>query len=468
MMEKIRIPETFAAITEKISRTAEENNFEAYAVGGFVRDLFLGRQPKDLDIMVEDKKDKNNALAGIKFSKILAKEYSLNDPVVFERFGTSKLFIEAEEVEFIMPRKEYYDESSRNPDTEIGSLEQDALRRDFTVNALFLRLSDMEVLDLTKRGLEDIKNKIIRVTDPQNADVIFNQDPLRILRAVRQKLQLAFDIEPATFEAMKKASPRICIVAPERIRDEINKILTEKKPSPAFYMMKETGLLAEIFPEIERLSAVKQPSKYHDDNVFEHTLKVLDRTAPDLILRMSALLHDSGKFDAFKQEDEKISFHGHENNSALIAENILKRLHYPKEFSGKIVNTIKNHMQPKNYSSVWKDSAVRRFAASCGDDMDYVLELAKADFGKDRSGEKIFEFISRIDSLKNRKLLYPKEELISGGELMAYFGLTQGQWIKKAKEAIYEAQLDKPEMTKDEAFGVVKEMLNNLLNNSEK
>ena len=213
-MEKIQIPEKFIGIMDKISQTAQENSFETYAVGGFVRDIFLKRQPKDLDIMVEDKKNKNNATAGIRFSEILSAKYALGKPVTFERFGTSKLFIDGEEVEFVMPRKEYYTDNSRNPDTEIGSLEQDALRRDFTVNALFLRLSDMEVLDLTKKGLEDIKNKTIRVTDQANADIIFNQDPLRILRAVRQKLQLGFDIEYITFEAMKKASGRIHIVAP--------------------------------------------------------------------------------------------------------------------------------------------------------------------------------------------------------------------------------------------------------------
>ncbi|MCL1971838.1 MAG: CCA tRNA nucleotidyltransferase [Endomicrobia bacterium] len=460
-MDKIKIPEKFIAIIDKISRTSEENNFETYAVGGFVRDLFLDRQPKDLDIMVEDKKNRDNAAAGIKFSEILASKYSLKNPVVFEKFGTSKLFIEGEEVEFIMPRKEYYDENSRNPDTEIGSLQQDALRRDFTVNALFLRLSDMEVLDLTKKGLADIKDKIIRVTDPPNADIIFNQDPLRILRAVRQKLQLGFDIEPVTFEAMKKASCRIRIVAPERIREEINKILTENAPSGAFKMMDDINLLEEILPEISRLKNLKQPSKYHDDDVFTHTLKVADRTNTDLILRMSALLHDTGKFAAFKQEGEKITFYGHENNSALIAGEILKRLRYPKEFSRKVINIIKNHMHPKNYSSVWKDSAIRRFAASCAEETDYVMELAKADFGKDKPDEKVFELINRIDFLRNTSMLYPKEELISGSELMAYFGLTQGEWIKKAKETVREAQMDNPEMTKDAAFMLVKEMLNN-------
>lgn len=459
-MEKMNIPENYTGIIDKISRTAKENRFETYAVGGFVRDLFLGRMPKDLDIMVEDKKNPDNALAGIEFSKIFAEKYELSVPVVFEKFGTSKLFIEGEEVEFIMPRKEYYEGNSRNPDTEIGSLEQDALRRDFTVNALFLRLSDMTVLDLTQKGIEDINKKIIRVTDPQSADIIFAQDPLRILRAVRQKLQLGFQIEDGTYEAMKNASSRVHIIAPERIREEINKILVENSPSAAFYMMKEIGLLSEIFPELEKLSGLKQPAKYHDDDVFVHTLKVLDRTSQDLIIRMAALLHDTGKTKAFKDEDGKISFHGHEQYSAEIAESVLKRLHYPKEFSRKVVNIIKNHMYPKQYTDEWKDSAVRRFADSCGDELDYVLEIAEADYGKEKPGNKIFEFIERINSLKNRGLLYPKQELLTGKDLMEYFGLTRGEWIKKAKESVLAAQLENPAMTKDEALLLVKEMLN--------
>ncbi|MDR2427126.1 MAG: CCA tRNA nucleotidyltransferase [Endomicrobium sp.] len=459
-MNEVKIPEQFLSIIDKVSDTAKKNEFETYAVGGFVRDLFLNRQPKDLDIMVEDKKDEDNAFAGIEFSKILAKKYDLMCPVVFERFGTSKLFIDGEEVEFIMPRKEYYDKNSRNPDTKIGSLQQDALRRDFTVNALFLRLSDMQILDLTTKGVQDIKEKIIRVTDPYNAELIFAQDPLRILRAIRQKLQLGFEIEEITFKAMQSSSSRISIVAAERIRDEINKILIEDSPSSAFCIMKEIGLLSEIFPEIERLDGLKQPLKYHDSDVLEHTYKVLDKTNADLILRMSALLHDCGKFSVFKSDGEKISFHGHESYGAEIAAEILKRLHYPKEFSARVVNIIKNHMYPKHYTPQWKDGAIRRFAKVCGEEIDYVIELSQADFGRENARVKIFEFIERINILKKKNLLYPRVELLNGKDLMEYFGLTQGEWIKKAKEYIMSAQLDNPQMTKDEAFILVKEMLN--------
>ncbi len=460
-MKDIKIPPKYVPITDKIAACAKEGGFSAYAVGGFVRDLIIGRQPKDLDIMVEPlNAAENSAMAGINLSKMISKKYGLREPVVFERFGTSKLFIDGEEVEFVMPRKEYYEDDSRNPDTALGTLEQDALRRDFTVNALFLRLSDMRVLDLTGKGADDLINKIIRVTDPENAEVIFRQDPLRILRAVRQNLQLGFEIEKGTFEAMKANAKRIDIVSPERIRDEINKILTEPEPSKAILLMDKADILNEIFSEIYRLKGLKQPEKYHDFDVFTHTLKVLDRTDNSLVLRMAALLHDTGKYEAAKVKDGKISFHGHELMSAKIADNILTRLKYPKDFTASVKNIIKNHMYPKMYDSVWSDSAVRRFADSCGKELWLVMAIAEADFGKNAPDDKVYELKRRIKDLENKGLLYPANELLSGQELMEYFNLPQGAWIKDAKGKIADLRFDNPLLSKEEAFAIVKEMLN--------
>ncbi|AKL97381.1 CCA tRNA nucleotidyltransferase [Endomicrobium proavitum] len=457
---KTKIPNKFMSIIEKIAVTAKESGFEAYAVGGFVRDIFISREPKDLDIMAQSANVSDNSrLDGVNFSKIIAKKYNLHEPVIFERFGTSKLLIDNEEVEFVMPRKEYYDDNSRNPDTEIGSLQQDALRRDFTINALFLRLNDMEVLDLTGKGLEDLKNKIIRVTDPESAELIFAQDPLRTLRAVRQSLQLNFEIEPDTYKAMKTTAGRISIVAPERIRDEINKILIEKNPSVAFEMADDINLLKNIFPEIERLKNLQQPEKYHSDDVFTHTMKVLNRVPPELVLRTAALLHDIGKFAACKNENGKITFYGHELESVKLAENILKRLKYSKDFTTQVLLVIKNHMYPKMYTAQWSDAAIRRFARACGENLNLVLELSKADYGKDKSDDKLEELIKRIDDLKNKNILYVTKELLSGDELKKYFNLPDGKWISQAKEKITELQLETPTLTKEEAFEAIKKIL---------
>ncbi|MDR3048377.1 MAG: CCA tRNA nucleotidyltransferase [Elusimicrobiota bacterium] len=480
-MMKTQIPKKFKPIIEKISQTAFENGFETYIVGGFVRDLFLDRQPYDLDIMVEDKtirhcgqdlqspttdeiiglarNDDSEKDAGIRFAQILAKKYKTIQPVLFKRFGTAKLIIDDEDVEFVMPRKEYYSDDSRNPDTELGTIEQDALRRDFTVNALFLRLSDMQVLDLTKKGFDDIKNKIIRVSDPAAAEFIFAQDPLRILRGVRQSLQLGFTIEPSTFDAMRKTAARIDIVSPERIRDEIDKMLLCANPSKAFEILDKISLLQIIFPDIKKLQGLKQPPKYHFYDVYEHTMKVLDRTAPFLPLRMSALMHDAGKLQTNKEIDGRISFYGHEEYSAQIAKKVLKDLKYSKEFIAQVSNIVKNHMRVHSYDAVWTDSAIRRLVIACADNLDLTISLAKADYGKTESNPRIKDLQERINHLKTENKLYPKPDLIGGQELMERFKIKQGKIIGKIKTAILDASIENPNLTKKEALEIAEKMI---------
>lgn len=458
-IKNILTTQRYKSIIDKISVTAKESGFDVYIVGGFIRDLLIKREPKDLDIMVCGGKDNaGGKSAGINFSKILAKKYKLNNPVVFERFGTSKLSIDGEEVEFVMPRKEYYSTDSRNPDTRPASLEHDALRRDFTINALFLRLSNMEILDFTSQGASDIRNKIIRVADPLNAEIIFKQDPLRILRAVRQSIQLGFDIEPETYNAMKISAARIKIVSPERVRDEINKILAEKNPSKALKIMDEINLLFEILPEVARLKNLEQPAKYHADDAFTHTLKVLDRIKrDDIILKMAALLHDTGKYATYKKDSGKICFYGHDVKSAKEAEIILKRLRYSKEFIQKTVSVIRNHMYPKMYSDGWTDGAVRRFAKKCGGELDLIMEISKADYGRDSSDAKLVKLKKRIEDLKLNNTLYPKQELLTGRDMMHILNKSPGKWIREAKNKIEEMQLENPKLTKEEAIKTIRE-----------
>jgi len=386
---QIKTPEKFLSAIEKIKTAASENKFEVYAVGGFVRDIILGREPYDLDIMAQKiNSSQDGKFDAINLSKLIAEKYGLSAPVVFEKFGTSKLIIDGEEVEFVMPRKEYYAEDSRNPDTELGSLEQDALRRDFTVNALFLRLGDDKVLDLTGLGFKDLKDKVLRVTDPENADIIFSQDPLRILRAVRQSLQLGFEIEPDTYKAMQNNALRISIVSPERVRDELNKILLEKKPSQAFKMLDDIGLLKEIPPQ---------------------DFEVLDKVPADLVLRLAAL---------------------------NISREILNNLKYPKDMISAVCAAIDAAKASKNYSKSWTDADIRRFVKEYGDNFYFIPK----------------ELSERIEKLKAKNMLCPKEELISGQELIDYFKKPAGQWVGKAKAEISEMQIENPRITKAEAL----------------
>jgi tRNA nucleotidyltransferase/poly(A) polymerase len=461
-MNNINIPKRYRSIIEKISVVAKANSFDAYIVGGFVRDLVINREPKDLDIMVCSKDDTQNGyLSGINFSKILANKYKFNKPIIFEKFGTAKLFVGSEEIEFVMPRKEYYDSNSRNPSTQLASLKHDAFRRDFTINSLFLRLSDMKILDLTSDGLADIKNKIIRVTDQSNSRIIFDQDPLRILRAVRQSLQLGFNIESKTYNAMKVSAQRIKIVSHERIRNELDKILVEEKSSKAFIIMSEINLLTEILPEVARLKNLKQSLKYHADDQFIHTLKVLDRTRNDIILRMAALLHDIGNHTTYKKDTGEISFYRHGIESAKKAKAILKKFRYSKEFIKKTVSIIEKHTYPKMYSKNWTDGAIRRFVRRCDNELDLIMEISKADFGKDKCDEKLVELNYRIKNLKSKNMLYLKPELLSGSELMTAFNKSAGKWIQTTKNKIEELWIENPNLTKNEAIEAIKEeMLN--------
>jgi tRNA nucleotidyltransferase/poly(A) polymerase len=462
-MKNIVIPDKYKSIIDKITITAQEHNFDVYIVGGFIRDIILNRESKDLDIMVCLKKndtDKNKRLAGINFSRILSKKYNLSNPVIFERFGTAKLFIDNEEVEFVMPRKEYYNLNSRNPNTQVTSLQQDALRRDFTINALFLKLNDNTILDFTSNGLSDIEKKIIRVTDTQNAKLIFEQDPLRILRAIRQHLQLNFTIDQDTYNAMKLSSKRIRIVSYERIRDEINKILVENEPSKAFLMMDDLGLLQEILPEIANLKNVEQSDKCHCDDVFVHSLKVLDETKNDISIRIAVLLHEVGKWATCRDENNTNFFYDCNIESAKIAEVVLKRFKYSKSFIQKVVLIIRNSLYPKIlYSGIWTDVAVRKFAKRCGNELESIIEASKTNFDKDNI--KIFEkLLFKIEKLKLKEMLYMKPDLIAGKELMRIFNRPQGKWIQAVKDKIEEMQIEDPNITKEDVIENIKKLNN--------
>jgi len=459
-MKNIIIPQNYKPVIDKISAAAKENGFEVYIVGGFVRDLLLKRQPKDLDIMVCGGKNiADERLAGINFSKILAGKYKLSSPVVFEKFGTSKLFIDGREVEFVMPRKEYYNTDSRNPQTRLGSLEQDALRRDFTVNALFLRLSDMRVLDFTRQGLIDIKNKIIRVTDTENAEIIFKQDPLRILRALRQSLQLRFKIESKTYDAMKISSPRIRIVSPERVRDEINKILAGRNPSEAFKIMHEINLLTEILPEVERLNNLCF-SSYGSENPFTRIVEILDKTRNNIILRMALLLYFTGKYNyKYKKESSRACSHECNTDSVREADIVLSRLKYPKEFIKKTLFLIRARVYPEMHLSCVTDAEIRKFAKKCSSGLNLILEFLQAEQTCAAARGKIAKLKKRIEYLRSKNILYVKP-LLNGKEIINISGGSAGRWIQEAKNKIEEIQFENPEFTKEEAIEIIKKEFN--------
>ncbi|MDD2523420.1 MAG: hypothetical protein PHT81_01090 [Endomicrobiaceae bacterium] len=427
------IPKEYQSIIDKITKVAIANNYTIYAVGGFVRDMILNRQPKDLDIMVEGDN------AGIKFANLLSEQLNIHSPVIFEKFATAKLIIDDHEIEFIMPRQEYYDKNSRNPRTEKATLVQDVLRRDFTVNALFLRLNDMALLDLCGKGLQDINDKIIRVTDETASDLIFEQDPLRILRAVRQSFQLGFTIEKSTYQSMVKKSNRITIVSPERIRDEINKILLLDKPSKAFYMLDDINLLEIIFPELKRMQNIEYSQ---NNDVFIHIMNVIDKVKPDLLLRVASLMHYTGKI---------IKIVNYEEDSVKITKNILVRLKYSTNFIKDVISLIEDFMLVKKYNLDWSDTDVRRFEKQVSKNLKDIELLAIANAEKYNSS-----LFDRIKKLENQNMLAPKEELLDGNELVKILGYPSGKWIGSAKKYIEELQFENPSISMEKAIEKLK------------
>ncbi|MDR2772707.1 MAG: homoserine kinase [Elusimicrobiota bacterium] len=453
----MEIPQKYEQIVQKIARTAKENAFNVYIAGGFVRDLILKVEPKDLDIMVEPQNaDADAKNAGINLARAISQKYNLGNPVIFEKFGTAKLIVDGEEVEFVMPRKEYYEDNSRNPQTDIGALEQDALRRDFTVNALFLDLSTLKVLDLTGKGLDDIKNKILRVTDGNSAETIFRQDPLRILRAFRFSGQLGFSIDENTLQAMKKAMRRLSIVSPERKRDEIVKILLLPKPSKIFAAMNEIGLFELIFPRITFLTddlICHSWCKSDDDKgekFFDGLERLLDKLPPDLFLRTA------GFFRGFYTES---------------VDDTMENLRFPDKLTERIYNTNYAMYSIAEHEGTWSDADIRKLAfeigSECEPDFDQLEAERKStwcDAGskfdtplyllkiEQPENQDFADLAKRVEQLKAAGELFVDENFIDGNSLMEHFGLAEGYWIQKAKRAIVDALIQNPKMSRKEGF----------------
>lgn len=433
-----------------VSQICEEKQLEAYVIGGFVRDLLLERPSKDIDIVVVGN--------GIELAESAAKTLRIKHVSVFKNYGTAHFKYKDLDIEFVGARKESYSENSRNPSVKEGTLKDDQLRRDFTINALALSLQKTNFGNLIDPfgGISDLNNGIIRT--PLDPDQTYIDDPLRMLRAIRFATQLEFKIEFKSLESILKNSSRLKIISQERISDELNKIILSKEPSRGFKLLESTKLLHQFFPEMIALKGVETINgKSHKDN-FYHTLEVLDNIAlntNNLWLRWSAIMHDIAKPNTKRFEpDHGWTFHGHEDLGARFVPKIFKRLKLPLDHKMKYVQKlVRLHLRPialvKGHVT---DSAVRRLLFEAGDDIEDLMTLCNADVTskndfKVAKFRKNFELVSqKLKDVEAKDKIRNFQPPVTGEIIMQTFNIGPcseiGTLKTKIKDAILEGVIE--------------------------
>lgn len=429
-----------------ISEIATENDEQVFVIGGFVRDMIMGRPSSDIDIVIEG--------SGIELAEKTAKKLGIKKITTYKNFGTAMFVYNNFKFEFVGARKESYRADSRNPIVENGSILDDISRRDFTINTIAASLRKDyfgEILDLYK-GIDDINNKIIRT--PLEPDITFSDDPLRMIRAIRFATQLDFRIEESAFKSIKSNKHRIKILKQERITEELNKLMLANKPSKGFKLLKETGILDLIIPRLSKLSGTEIIGEYGHKDVFYHSLQVLDNLSPksdNLWLRWAALLHDIGKPEV-KKFDPKIgwTFHNHDYIGSQMIKKIFAELKLPlnenMEYVKKLVSL---HLRPiALVDEEVSDSAIRRLLFDAGNAIDDLMTLCEADITS-KNDSKVMLYLANFAKVRIKlKEVEEKDKLrnwqppVTGEIIMETFGLQPSVEVGIIKDAIREAILN--------------------------
>nr|WP_243018567.1 MULTISPECIES: HD domain-containing protein [Cardinium] len=452
-MESVKSKEAMVAldgimdhpILRQIGQMADGLQLETYVVGGFVRDLCLGRISKDIDIVcVGD---------GMALAQVVAK-YKDVSVTLFKSFSTAMLQWDGCDVEFVGARKESYLPNSRNPSVSTGTLADDQLRRDFTINAMAISLNKKDYGRLVDpfNGQHDLIHGLIRT--PCNPNQTFSDDPLRIMRAIRLATQLNFTIAPETWVAMSAVGNRLVIIAQERIAEELHKMIATDRPAYGFKLLFDSHLLSVVLPELQKLSGKEQIGCHsHKDN-FLHTLEVLDNVArhsSKLWLRWAAVFHDiakplTKKFDPI----HGFSFHGHEDLGARMLPKLFKRMRFPtnKEILGYVQKLVRLHLRPIALAKEVTDTAIRRLLYEVGDDLEDLFLLCRADITS-KNETKVQQYLANFDRVQKRVLAVEARDkirnfqpVITGAVIMETFGLKPCAQVGFIKEAVKEAILE--------------------------